>query len=184
MFDERVLWSRARRAYELGRLRAALLRSLFVLAPTAAVAVMIGGRTPILWLPVTAAAWIFGYWRGGSFLRGSYVGLLGGIATFLLPMTVLRPCCSPEAMAAGMECCTQPSACITAGTLLGTVLAAFVPAGAKRWSTAAGVALGVGSTAILRCSTLFAAEAAGLLAGLLGALVLTTITRRVVERRA
>ncbi|MFO0736531.1 MAG: hypothetical protein U0270_11660 [Labilithrix sp.] len=135
---------------------------------------------PILWLPVTALAWVFAHWRGGAFLRGSHVGLLGGIVTFVLPMTVLRPCCSPEAMAAGMECCTQPSACVTVGALLGTVLAAFIPSGRQRWHTVAGIMVGVASVAILRCSTLFFAEALGLVGGLMAGIVIATLTRTVV----
>lgn len=183
MFDEAALQRDARRAYELGRLRTALFRSLFVLVPTAIVAVWVGGRMPILWLPMTALAWIFAHWRGGAVLRGSRIGLVGGIATFLLPMTVLRPCCSPEAMAQGMSCCTQPSACVVAGGLLGVALAAFVPSGRLRWPTAGGLMLGVASVAILRCSTLFGAEALGLIGGLLGGVVVTTLTRTMLVRR-
>jgi hypothetical protein len=124
--------------------------------------------------------WIFAHWRGGPLLRGSYLGLAGGFVTLLLPMTVLRPCCSPEAMAAGMSCCTDPSACVTAGGLLGIVLAAFLPFGPTRWRSAAGMALGLASVAILRCSTLFGAEALGLAGGLaLGVAVASVIGARV-----
>lgn len=173
-----------RRAYELGRLRASLLRALVVVVPAAVAAAMVGGRTAFAWLPMTILAWVFANWRGGPVLRGAYVGLAGGIVTFLLPLTLLRPCCSAEAMAAGMECCRNPGMCVTAGGLLGIVLAAFIPTGPARWRTAAGVMLGVASVAILRCSTLFAAEALGLAGGLAAGILVATVSRTVLARRA
>jgi len=182
--DRNDAYLQVRRAYELGRLRVSVMRALYVVVPVAIVASLFGGRTAFAWLPVTIAAWLIAQWRGGPLLRGAYVGLAGGIITFALPMTVLRPCCSPERMAAGMECCTMPSACVTAGALLGIVLAAFVPNSPARWRTAAGVAVGVASVAILRCSTLFAAEALGLVGGLLGGVLVATLSRNVLARRA
>jgi hypothetical protein len=161
----------ALRAYELGRLRTSLLRAAPVVAVVAALALTFGGAAGLVWLPVTAAVWIFAHWRGGPILRGSYIGLVGGFITLALPMTILRPCCSAEAMAAGMSCCTQPSNCVTAGALLGIVLAAFLPQGPARWRAAAGTAMGVSSVAILRCSTLFGAEAIGLAGGLAAGLL-------------
>lgn len=77
----------------------------------------------------------------------------------------------------------MPGACVAAGAMIGLALAAFVPAGSARWRTAAGMAIGVASVAILRCSTLFAAEALGLVAGLLGGVVVATAARRVLGPR-
>jgi hypothetical protein len=173
---------KVRRAYELGRLRTSIVRALFVVAPVAALAIVVGGAA---WLPITVAVWIFANWRGGPLLRGSYIGLIGGLVTVGLPMTLLRPCCSPEAMAAGMSCCTQPSACWTAGGLLGLVLAAFLPRDQTRWRSAAGMVLGIGSVAVLRCAKLFAAEALGLAGGLaLGVLVASVIGARLSAARS
>ena len=166
-----------RRAYELGRLKTSARRALYVVAPVAMVAWIAQGRAALAWIPVTLVAWLIAHWRGGPLLRGAFFGLGGGAITYALPMTLLRPCCSPEKMMAGMDCCTQPSACLGVGALLGIALAAFVPLGAARHRTAAGMVLGVASVAILRCSTLFAAEAVGLLGGLLAGVVAATVAR-------
>lgn len=179
-----LAYQRVRRAYELGRARTSFVRASVVVAPITLLASLFGGHLGLAWLPVTLATWLVVHWRGGPLLRGAYVGLAGGLVTLALPMTLLRPCCSPEAMATDMECCTQPSACITVGGLLGIVLAAFVPNTTARWRTAVGVAMGVASVAILRCSTLFAAEAVGLVGGLLGAILVATIGRDILTRRA
>ena len=73
--------NKALRAYELGRLRTSIVRALFVVAPVAALAVVVGGAA---WLPITVLAWIFANWRGGPLLRGSYIGLIGGTMVFVL----------------------------------------------------------------------------------------------------
>jgi hypothetical protein len=157
---------RTRRAYERGRVVTAARRAGLVLLPIVAMALASGERRALALLPVTFVAWMLAQWRGGALLRGAYYGLAGGAVTCLLPLTVLRPCCTPEAMARGGDCCTMPSACGVAGMLLGFGLAALVPAGPARWRTAAGIAVGLASVAVLRCATLFGAEAAGLMGGL------------------
>ena len=117
-------------------------------------------------------------------LRGSLFGLVAGAVTYALPMTILRPCCSPEKMmVAGADCCTMPGACVGAGAAIGFALAAFVPASAARWRTAAGMGLGVASVAILRCSTLFLSEAGGLLGGLVGGVIVAAAARSVLAQR-
>jgi len=166
-----------RRAYELGRLKTSARRALYIAAPIAIVAWIAQGRAALVWIPVTLAAWLVAHWRGGPLLRGAFFVLCGGAIAYALPMTILRPFCSPDKMIAGMDCCTQPSACLGAGALIGIALAAFVPLGAARYRTAAGMALGVASVAVLRCSTLFAAEAAGLLGGLLAGVLAATLAR-------
>jgi len=172
----------ARRAYEWGRLRASLPRSLYVVVPVGVVAYVVTGASSLVWLPVTFAAWLLAHWRGGPLLRGAFFGLAGGAITYALPMTLLRPCCSPELMMAGKDCCTQPSACVGAGALLGLALAAFVPLGTARVRTATGMVLGVSSVAVLRCSTLFAAEAGGLIAGLAAGVIAATLARMLLGR--
>lgn len=170
----------ARRAYEWGRLRWSLLRAMAVVFVVAIVVYTFSGVTALSWLPVTLGAWVFAYWRGGSILRGALSGLVAGAVTYALPMTILRPCCSPEKMMnAGMDCCTMPSACLGAGALVGLVLASFVPLGPSPWRVAFGMALGVASIAILRCSTLFFGESLGLLVGLLAGIVALSLARGV-----
>lgn len=181
-------YARVRRAYEWGRVRTSVRRAFVVTAPVAFVASVVTGRAALVWLPITLAAWVLVHWRGGPVLRGALFGLVGGAVTYLLPLSLLRPCCSPEAMAAaaaaGRDCCTMPGACLGAGALVGIALAAFVPSGSARWRTAGGMALGVASVAVLRCSTLFAGEALGLVGGVLGGVLVATLGRFLVRGRA
>ena len=165
----------AKRAYELGRLRTSARRALWVALPVALLAVLFGSPRALAWVAVTFAAWTFVHWRGGAMLRGAWFGLVGGAVTWALPLTFLRPSCASDMVAASMDCCTKPSACVAAGALVGIALAAFVPLGESRWRGALGMALGVGSIAIVRCGTLFFGEAIGLVGGLaLGVLAATT----------
>ncbi|HYP78355.1 MAG TPA: hypothetical protein VER12_20425 [Polyangiaceae bacterium] len=161
-----ISYRAARRAYELGRFRVALVRALWVALPVAVWGVFTSGRAGLLVLPLTFTAWAFLHFRGDELLRGAWYGLLGGLATSVLPMSVLRPCCDMTA-AAGANCCTMPGACLGAGALVGMLLAAAVPFGrAAWWRTALGIALGMASIAVLKCATLFAGEAVGLAGGL------------------
>jgi hypothetical protein len=176
----------ARRAYELGRLRSAAWKAAVISAVVAAFGLLTAGSTILFVVPVTVAAWLFAFWRGDAFLRGAFHGLAGGLVTSLLPMSVLRPCCATSAakMAAGMDCCTMPGACLGAGALVGLLLATVVPFGkAAWWRTATGVSLGLSSVAILKCTTLFAGEAFGLVGGLLAGVMLATVARAVAQRR-
>ena len=177
---------RLRRAYELGRLRVSAVRAALVTAPIALVAGIVTGAPALVWIPVTFAAWMLAQWRGGPLLRGTFFGLVAGIVTYALPLSILRPCCSPERMAAlppGAACCTMPGACLGAGALVGFVLAAFVPLGPARVRTAAGMALGVASVAILRCSTLFIGEAFGLLGGVVAGVAAAALAQAMLRRR-
>lgn len=178
---------RLRRAYELGRVRVSLVRAAFVTVPIAIVALLVTGAPALVWLPVTFAAWVVAQWRGGPVLRGTFFGLVAGLVTYALPLSILRPCCSPERMAAlapGADCCTMPGACLGAGALIGFVLAAFVPLGPARVRTATGMALGIMSVAILRCSTLFLGEAIGLLGGLVAGVIAASAAQAVLRRTA
>lgn len=170
---------RARRAYELGRLRGAAWRAACVCAPIGAVVIATAGAAA---LPITYAAWMFAFWRGDRVLRGSFYGLLGGLVTALLPMSVLRPCCTPG-MPMNADCCTMPGACLGAGAFVGMMLAAAIPFGkATWWRTAMGMALGMTSIAVLRCVTLFAGEALGLLGGLVAGVAAMAAARSAVRR--
>lgn len=176
----------SRRAYELGRLRSGAWKAALVTVVVAVFGVVTSGATVLVVVPFTVAAWIFAFWRGDVFLRGAFYGLLGGIVTSMLPMSVLRPCCAAggAGMAPGMDCCTMPGACLSAGALVGLVLAAVVPFGkAAWWRTATGVAVGMASVAILKCATLFAGEAFGLVGGLVAGVAAATAAKAVAQRR-
>ena len=173
----------ARRAYELGRLRSALWRAALLALPVAGFGLFVSGRAALLALPLTLAAWVFAYWRGHVFLRGALYGLIGGLVTSALPLSVLRPCCKVAALP-GESCCTMPGACLGAGMLVGLVLATAVPFGkATWWRSAAGMALGMASVAVLKCATLFAGEAVGLVGGLLAGVAAGAAVKAVLAAR-
>jgi hypothetical protein len=142
------------------------------------------GRPALAWVPLTVVAWVFAYWRGDAVLRGALYGLLGGVVTSLLPMSILRPCCVPGAPV-GADCCTMPGACLAAGAVVGVVLAAVVPFGRTSWwRTALGMAVGMTSVAILKCTTLFAGEAFGLVGGLMAGVAAGAVARFVLRLRS
>ena len=182
-----VNYRAARRAYELGRLRISLWRALWVALPILGLGLLTSGRAALLVLPLTLAAWVLLYFRGDELLRGSWYGLMGGLVTSVLPMSVLRPCCDMTAASAtsAANCCTMPGACLGAGALVGVVLAAAVPFGrATWWRTALGIALGMASVAVLKCATLFAGEAVGLAGGLAAGVAVVAGAKAVLAQRA
>jgi hypothetical protein len=163
--------ARARRSYEIGRLRSSTWRALLIAMPTALIAIFASGRSALVLLPLTIVAWVFAYWRGGDFLRGSFFGLLGGVVTLLMPMSILRPCC------------TMPGLCLAAGGIVGIFLAAAVPIGKASWSrTAAGMMLGIMSIAVVKCATLLAGEAVGLLSGLAAGIIATSLAKSLLRQ--
>ena len=174
-----------RRAYEVGRLLTSARRASLV---TAAVGMFVwasAGTHMLPWLTVTFVAWTLAFWRGETVLRGAWLGFLGGAATFALPMSILRPCCAGRVMEPGADCCTMPGMCVLAGAIVGLALATLVPVTRASWPKAAGgLALGAASIATLRCSSLFAGEALGLVGGLLAGLVAATAARALLRRDA
>src|SRR5215217_7145887 len=165
-----LLYRRARRAYELGRLRSSVEKALLVTSLVALLGWLTSGASSLRLLPLTLVIWVLAHWLGQSVQRGALYGLLGGAVTHCLPMSVLRPCCDMNAMS-GADCCTMPGACLLAGAAVGVALAAVVPFGrVSWWRTAAGMAAGLTSVAVLKCATLFTGEAIGLVVGLVGGL--------------
>jgi len=177
---------RARRAYELGRARSSLWRALALAVPVGGATWFLSGKSGLIWLPAATLAWVFCYWRGDAFLRGASYGFLGGVVTFLLPMSILRPCCAPGAMPMmGTACCTMPGACLAAGAVVGLGLAAVVPFGKTSWlQTALGMMLGMASVAVVKCATLFAGEALGLLGGLAAGVATASFAKSLLRARA
>ncbi len=167
--DARELATRlsVRRAYELGRLKFSARFAFVLTAIVATAAALAVGRQALPWTGLTLVVWLVLGWRGGALLQGAKRGLFAGVATFLLPLSILRPCCRPGVVMTA-DCCTRPELCIFAGAALGFALAAFLPAkkDSPRFETAAGMVLGVLSVAVLKCSALFMGEAIGLLGGL------------------
>jgi hypothetical protein len=185
MVEHTAEYRRTRRAYELGRLRASTWRALAVSAPLALGGWLVAGRASLAWLSVTLLVWLLAFWRGGAVLRGAFHGLLGGLVTFVLPMSILRPCCAPGAMMNTADCCTMPGACFAAGGVVGVLLAALVPLRRDAWwQTATGMVMGVASVAILKCATLFAGEALGLVGGIAAGLMAASAAKAMVARRS
>lgn len=168
--DPSPLEARARRAYEWGLARDGFARALVVLTLASLAAYVAGVALRPLTLVPLVLAWTFLGWRRGWWLRGAHVGLLGGLATLLLPMSLLRPCCTPGMMVCE-NCCARPGTCALVGVALGVLLAALLPRrgdAGQRARAGIGMLLGAVSIGSVRCSGLFLGEALGTFAGLLG----------------
>jgi hypothetical protein len=184
MEAESLDYQRARRAYEYGRLETSVRRAAILTVAFGVASWLLSGTRALVWLPLTFSAWLFVYWRGEAVLRGAWLGLLGGAATFVLPMSMLRPCCVGRLVEAGASCCTMPGACVGAGAVVGLLLAALVPVTRETWpKVASGMVLGAASVAVLRCASLFAGEALGLVGGLLLGLAAASAARAFLGRR-
>ncbi len=171
---QETLRRQARRAYEFGRLRGAVVSAALMAGTGAVLGHMLVGPRAALWAPVTFAIWCLVSFRGGILLRGAHYGLVAGALTFLMPLSVLRPCCRWDA--SGMGSCTMPEMCVAMGALVGLPLSAWALSlcQSRRIEAGIGVWLGVISMAAFKCSALFAGEAVGLFAGAALGVVLAT----------
>jgi len=175
----------ARRHYEIGRVRTALLRAAAVTSLAAVFSSITLGRAALVWLPLTFGVSVLTEWQGRWWMRGARRGVLAGFVSLVVPLSVLRPCCASDPAAAlSASCCTMPSICWVTGGALGLALSLVLPkdVGAHRFEAALGMLLGVTSVTVVRCSGLFVAEAAGLLGGLLAGVVAASLARAWVER--
>jgi hypothetical protein len=171
------------RAYERGLLRMAAVHAVTFCLLSAGLSLVFVGARGLIWLPLTLAAWGFVEWRGVGLLRGGRIGALAGVVTLALPMSILRRCCKPGALAmVGADCCSVPGACAAAGVVVGLVLACFLPADGKRRDVVLGMVVGIAAVAPMKCSTLLVGEAVGLVGGLLAGVVATSAVRAVVAR--
>jgi hypothetical protein len=119
-----VLSERARRAYEMGRLGAAL-RGSFLLLPAVGVAlVSCSSPGPTL---VSGAALVllvaFCLWRGQGYRRGVAPGLVAGFVPLLLPILVHA---TGHVCVSG-GCLLFPTACGVGGVLGGVALGIMAP---------------------------------------------------------
>lgn len=170
---------RARRAVELGRLRTSLVGASVVTLGLALLSRVAPTPIALPWLVLPFAAWALVHQRGGALARGGVVGLAAGTAGWLLPASVLRPCCATMATTSA-ACCTRPECCLEAGLVLGLVVGLAVPlpradrgghrasasGSASTVAAVAGVLIVAGATLAVRCTGLFVGEAIGLLGGL------------------
>ncbi|CAN5390470.1 hypothetical protein BH09MYX1_BH09MYX1_41540 [soil metagenome] len=177
---------RARRAYERGRLRTALVRGTAVSAVLSVLAVTLLGWRALPWLSVAFLAVTLGEWRGSYFGAGARRGFAIGAIGLLLPMSLLRPCCAgKDMMMDGAACCTMPSACGIAGILLGVSVAVLWPIAPlrKQPEIALGTLLGAAGIFAVRCGGMFTGEVVGLVLGLTGGVLASAIARAWLDRR-
>jgi hypothetical protein len=140
------LAGRAARAYELGRLRSALVRALGATALTglafaactftaAAAACML-----LLGLLVTASLW-----RGGAWARGARLGFAAGLMPCFVPAVLSIDACRLPGL-------SLPAICLLAGLAAGTIVGwrgSRRPAGLPFWLAAGGVVVTVGAIGCL-----------------------------------
>jgi len=120
MSTEQGLRDRARRAYEWGRLRAALGTALWV-APMAVVSTLVCGRPEVTAPVAIALSALVTYllWRGGDLGRGVRPGLLAGLAPLLLPLGTR----ASGHVCLGGICVLLPTVCVVGGLLSGLLVA-------------------------------------------------------------
>lgn len=174
----------SQRSYELGRLWVAARRAVVVVLVVAGAAALTLGRSALVWLPMTLLASIVTEWRGSFLMRGARRGLLVGLASIIVPLSLLRPCCGVDAKSMGMTCCITPSACWAAGAIVGLAAVLFVPRApdGRRLHAIVGMAIGIVSVAVLRCSMLFVGEAFGLVGGMTAGALATAFARSMLRR--
>jgi hypothetical protein len=122
MVSESTLMARARRAYELGRLRMAVSVSALVV-PMAGLSLVCCNNTPATLagaglLAMLVAALV---WRGEGFARGVKPGLLAGLPPLVMPVIIklgVHPCFDGV-------CQLAQTACIAGGIAGGIMLVAF-----------------------------------------------------------
>lgn len=173
-----------RASYERGRSRVSLMRAALAALLVATVATLAIGRGAAPWALVMLPVMFFAEHRGRALALGARRGALVGIATLLVPLSLLRPCCDPAMMelaarTGDLSCCTDWSCCALVGMLMGVLSSFALPrvSRASALSTLSGFAAGATAVAAVRCSALLWGETLGLLLGLFGALVVASTAR-------
>jgi hypothetical protein len=121
---EAALAARALRAYEWGRLRAALPAAV-VAVPMIALSFAVcrqyaassAGGAALVAVLLAAA------WRGQDFGRGARAGLVAGLGPLLLPLATCFHLC------AGGTCLLAPTTCVVAGAVGGVVVTSLARRG-------------------------------------------------------
>ncbi|HJZ89046.1 MAG TPA: hypothetical protein VKN99_27935 [Polyangia bacterium] len=164
--SERTLMAAARRAYEWGRLRAAL-RAAWLVVPMVAISVA-WARHPVASLAAGVALLglvvVLG-WRGGAAGRAVGPGLVAGLAPLTLPLAVRTTghLCSSTLC---MQLCLP--ACVVGGLISGALLAraaARLERGRPGFMVAAGAIAALAGS--LGCALLGLSGVAGMAAGLM-----------------
>ena len=185
MQDDLLKVQRAsRRAYELGRASVAVRHAVLATTFVAVLSGFVVGRRAFIWVPVSLVVMSLTEWRGSSLMRGARRGLLAGLASMFLPLSLLRPCCGIDAKAMDATCCVMPSACWAVGAFVGLGLSLLVPKSppGRGLEGVLGMMLGVLSVAIVRCSMLFVGEAVGLLGGITAGMLAASLAHAGLHR--
>jgi hypothetical protein len=168
--NERALKRRARRAYELGRLRYAITRVWIVLPLLlAADAVSCALGTSVIVGVALFGTTLFLAWRGGMFDRAIYPATIAGLGTFVAPIT-----CS----ALGLGGAAMWAACVAGGVGAGLWLAWWTTRHAERpLACLAAGGLHAVLVGTLGCAPLGAGALVGMAAGLAIASVPVALVR-------
>jgi hypothetical protein len=175
---------RARRAYEVARLKIGVIRALLLAALVGVVAFVSFHDTAVAWLAITVVAWSVLEWRGGAVLRGGRVGAGVGFAALAIPLWAFRTCCRAGDAMMGADCCNMTSTCGFVGVLLGLTLAVFLVRAprAHRVESAIGMGVALLAVASVRCAGLVTGESLGLLGGLAAGALASSLVVGVVGR--
>ena len=165
---------RARRAYELGRLRWALTRAVGAVAITAiALAGCPSPGAPAACAAALGVAVAACLWRGGSWARGARLGFLAGLAPCLLPAAFRA-----ARLCGGASCVTPPGVCLAAGVVAGLLLGAValrLHGDGRCWLAAALVSVLAGA---IGCVTVGVAGLAGMALGIFAGAMAPVLARR------
>src|ERR1700691_5826517 len=91
-----------RRSYEVRRLLAAAAHAALVTTAVAALCGAMLGARALVWLPVTFVVTALAEWRGMFLMKGARRGVLAGLVSMIVPLSILRPCCGVDAKAMGI----------------------------------------------------------------------------------
>jgi hypothetical protein len=163
---------RAARAYELGRLRSALVRALGAMALTGlafaacSFTLTAAACVGLLGLGVTASLW-----RGGAWARGAKLGFAAGLMPCFVPVVLSLDACHLPGM-------SLSTICLLTGVAAGIVIGwrgARRPAGLPFWLAAGGAVLTVGA---IGCMTAGLAGLGGLALGLAAGVAVPVVAVR------
>jgi hypothetical protein len=172
---EGTLQTRARRAYEVGRVLLGLRRAAAV-APMAALSLVACGRPGATCIAagLLAALVVLLEWRGEGFSRGARVGLLAGIPALLLPVlvrTTIHVCNSTF-------CVSYSAVCLVAGVAGGALIGVWAVRRGVHGRGVAAAGLVAGLAGSLGCLAAGIGGLLGLAVGLgVGALPVITLRR-------
>ena len=158
---------RARRAYELAHVAAAL-RALVVAGVLIAIAIALHRTSNVLLLvgSTLAASLAALAWRGGAWRRGAYAGVLAGLPPLILPAILIATQGVHCSGCVQMPLATCVLGCFGAGSLVGLLVGYRAIADGSPARFALGALASASLTGLLACGTTGLGGAAGVVVGL------------------